>query len=124
MALKLINAQNGSKPNQEWVVLKVTAPFKTKGYAVVDRTFDEEGRLSNEFRHIYILPDLNIQEEMNIYIHTGKGTDGIATYPKTGNKYYNLYWGSDTCIWNDKGGDTATLISFVVVNSIKVPTIT
>jgi hypothetical protein len=123
MALKITRVDNGDSPNKEKVWIKATTAMNTKGYAIVDRTFDEDGKVSNEFRHIFILPEINLAKDQSLVIYTGKGTNEKKTYNNSNDEYYALYWGADHCVWNDKGGDTATLISFVVVNSLKVPAI-
>jgi hypothetical protein len=111
---------NSSKPENEFVILAAKGDFNTKGFALVDRTFDEEGRLSNEFRHTYVFPEVQLKAGERIVVCTGEGEDGPKNLPN-GTKFHALYWGAKDCVWNDKGGDTATLISFAVVNSKVVP---
>jgi len=123
MIFKIIDAKNGSTPNEEIIYLQASTEFNTKGYAVVDRTFDAEGKISNEFRHIYVFPEINLKKGQKIYLRSGKGEDGEFTFNNSSEKYYRLYWGADSCIWNDKGRDTATLISFLPVNSFPVPAV-
>ncbi len=62
MSLIITQIVNGSKPNDEEIWLKAKTKMNTKGYAVVDRTFDDEGNISNEFRHIYVLPSIDLEE--------------------------------------------------------------
>jgi hypothetical protein len=111
---------NGSKPENEFVIFAAIGDFNTKGFALVDRTFDEDGRLSNEFRHIYVFPEVKLKAGDRIVLCTGAGEDGTKKLPN-GTKFHGLYWGAKECVWNDKGGDTATLISFALVNSKTVP---
>lgn len=112
---------NGSKPNEEKVWLKAKEAINTKGFALVDRTFDENGTISNEFRHIFVFPEFNIKKDQNVVVRTGKGTNEFRKYTDVDEEYLALYWGAEECVWNDKGGDTATLINFVKVNSKIVP---
>ncbi|MDB5091215.1 MAG: hypothetical protein JWR09_5209, partial [Mucilaginibacter sp.] len=51
---------------------------------------------------------------------TGKGKDSKQKSDE-GKIIHAVYWGSEDCVWNDTGGDTATLINFVTVNSVTVP---
>lgn len=51
MSLKLIRVDNSKIPQKERVVLRAAQEVDLKGYAVVDRTFDPKGKVSNEFRH-------------------------------------------------------------------------
>lgn len=108
---------NGSKVNEEQVWLKATAPINTKGFALVDRTFDEENKLSNEFRHIYVFPAFDLAEDQTVVVFTKNGDNGFKKFSNVDEEFLALYWGAEECVWNDNGGDTATLINFVVVNS-------
>ena len=123
MALKILRVENGDTPNEEKVWIEATTAMNTKGFAIVDRTFGEDGKVSNEFRHIYILPNINLAINQKAVIYTGKGKNEEKTYNNSSDKYYALYWGADHCVWNNKGGDTASLISFAAVGSVKVPAV-
>ncbi|TCD08602.1 hypothetical protein EZ449_12240 [Pedobacter frigidisoli] len=48
MALKLISVVNGNTPEEEYVRIQVSADINIQGYALVDRSFDENGILSND----------------------------------------------------------------------------
>ncbi|MDR6941343.1 hypothetical protein [Mucilaginibacter pocheonensis] len=120
MSLKIINVVNANKPEGEYVVLKTEEDLNTAGYAVVDRTFDMNGKVSNEFRHIFVFPNLKIKNGDYIFLHTAKGTYS-SNSNRAGTTTHHLYWGSGDCVWNDNGGDVASLISYKLVNSVKVP---
>lgn len=123
MALQITKVINGDTPNEEKVWIKATSAMNTKGYAIVDRTFDKNGKVSNEFRHIYILPDIALEQNQSLVLYTGKGTNGKKKYNNSNDYYYTCYWGADHCVWNNKGGDTATLISYLVVDAEQVPAV-
>ena len=57
-------------------------------------------------------------ENGSVYTGPGKNHPG-----ENGNKekVHFLYWNSKECVWNDKGGDTATLIKYTVADSQVVP---
>jgi len=122
-AFEIIYLINGSTPNEERVWLKAKEAINTKGFALIDRTFDENNNLSNEFRHIYVFPEFELAKDQMAVVRTGKGTNEFRKFTDVDEKYLALYWGADECVWNDKGGDTATLINFVIVNSVKVPAV-
>ena len=111
---------NGSKPVEELVILAATGDINTKGFALVDRTFDENGNISNEFRHIFVFPSLDVKAGERVVVCTAKGKNGPQTLDG-GEKIHALYWGSDECVWNDNGGESASLINFVPVNTVVVP---
>jgi len=120
MSLKIHSVVNASNPENEFVRLHTEVKTNLKGYAIVDRTFDADGKVSNEFRHIYVFPDLEVNpgEWIRLYTGTGKNSTG-----ENGNKekVHFLYWNANECVWNDKGGDTATLIKYTLINSKVVP---
>lgn len=120
MALKILMVENGSTPNDEVVRLMATTKMNVLGYAIVDRTFDENGLVSNEFRHIYVLPDITLEKDQELMVFTGTGKNGKRKYSDSEREYFECYWGSDQCIWNDKGGDTATLIRYEVIDHCDV----
>jgi hypothetical protein len=120
MAFEISRVENGDTPNTEKVRLKATTALNTKGFALVDKTFDAAGNLSNEFRHIYIFPDLQLEKNEVVILYTGTGTNGKKKYGNVDEYYQALYWGSDHCVWNN-GGDTATLINYIVADTKPVP---
>lgn len=122
MSLKITSVVNANKPEEEIVWLCASAKVNTKGYALVDRTFDSDGTISNEFRHIYVFPNLELNVKDWVKLHTGSGKYQ-AVNNKGGGITHFLYWNSDECVWNDKGGDTATLIKYTVENKVKVPAV-
>lgn len=121
--LEITKVVNGSTPNEEKVWLKTKEAINTKGFALIDRTFDENDKISNEFRHIYVFPEFEIAKDQIVIVRTGKGTNEFRKFTDVDEEYLALYWGAEECVWNDKGGDTATLINFVKVNSVKVPAV-
>jgi len=120
MSLKIHSIVNSSNPQNEFVRLSTKIKTNLKGYAIVDVTFDDDGNPSNEFRHIYFFPDLEVNPGEWIRLYTGKGVNDLG---KNGNNQdvHFLYWNSDECVWNDQGGDKATLIKYTIINSVEVP---
>ena len=117
--LSLILVENSSDPAKEIAKIRVVKGGSTKGYALVDKTFDENGNPSNHFRHIYLLPDIQVADKEFIWVYTGVGkntTRGNDTNTTT----HLLYWNSKDPVWNDKEGDNAILIKYGVVTRVKV----
>jgi len=118
--LEIVQVINSNKVGEEIVILNAIGNINTKGFALVDRTFDEKGNVSNEFRHIFVFPSLDVKKGETVVVCSGEGKNGLRETDK-GQKFHALFWGSKECVWNDKGGDSATLINFTVVNSVVVP---
>jgi hypothetical protein len=90
------------------------------GHAVVDRTFDSSGNVSNEFPHIFVFPKLIVKKGEYIKLFSGEGK--YSNYQAVGKiTVHCLYWHADSCVWNDNGGDAATFIKYSVINSAEVP---
>jgi hypothetical protein len=126
MDLKLLSVVNSNKPEGEYVRLCAYADVNLGNYAVIDRTFGPSETVTNEFRHIFPFPSKEIKAGEYVRLHTGFGNDG-GKYEREvqDNKVivHHFYWKSKTCIWNDKGGDVATLFHYEVINSVDVPAV-
>lgn len=124
MSLKIHSVVNASTPDAEIVWLQASEKLNLKGYAVVDRTFDIDGNLSNEFRHIFVFPKLELKKDDWVMLTTGSGKYHSYQNPnKKTETVHCFYWQSDKCVWNNTVGDTASLIKFTLVNSVAVPSI-
>ncbi len=81
---------DNDNPNGEWIVLENTG----------DSELDLTGwTLGDEASHTYSFPDgFTLGPGETVTLYTGSGTDSAN----------ELYWGSDSAIWNN-GGDTVTV---------------
>lgn len=121
MSLNLIAVENAKTPDEEFVILKVTARVNLKNYAIVDRTFVIGEKVSNEFRHVFFFPDLIVEKDDAIFLCTG-----IGKYDKAidnNSTIHLFYWQSDKCVWNDNGNDRASLIRFTPIKTVDVPAV-
>lgn len=116
MSLIIVKIENGSKPDSETIWLKATDNINTKGYAIVDRTFDSDGKISNEFRHIYVLPSIDLKKNEIVIIFVGCGQYKKIKFTDVDKYYHACYWGSKHCILNNNGGDTISLIKYSVID--------
>ncbi|SMP22011.1 hypothetical protein [Flavobacterium hercynium] len=119
MSLKLDSVKNGKTPDKEVVWIEVTSNTNLKGYALVDKTFDSEEKVSNEFRHVFFFPDVIVEKGDWVAVTTGVGKNKTSSVG--GLKFHWIYWQSDKCVWNDAGGDNAWLIKYTIENKIQVP---
>ena len=124
MSLRIHSVKNGRTANQECVWLVTTEPSNLSGYAVVDRTFTASGHLSNEFRHIFVFPDKNIEKDDWIRLYTSAGQYHKEKITNGLGYIHNFYWGSAHPVWNNNGGDIASLIKYSLVNAVTVPAVT
>ena len=119
MGLKIHSVNNSKSVQGEFIWIKVTENVNIEGYAIVDRAFNGEENLSNQFRHIYVFPSLDVDKDDWVRLWTGKGNYRKMKVPDDEGFMHDLYWGSEHCVWNDSGEDIATLIKYSVVNSIR-----
>lgn len=119
MTLKIHSVENGKTVNAEKVWLDVVESTNLTGYALVDRTFTSTGQLSNEFRHIFVFPSLQVAKNDYVCLNSGTG-DYKALKNSRGGMTHFFYWGSGNCVWNNNGGDRATLIKYSVISGMDV----
>lgn len=119
MNLRIVRVHNASTPNEEYVTLQATADTNLFYYAVVDATFNEDGSVSNEHRHVYFFPGQSLKKDDWVVLSSGTGVNGTKGKFKSGTPYYEYFWQSKACIWND-GGDNASLIRYTNGNSVAV----
>lgn len=122
MDLSIIAVVNSNKPAGEYVRLKAQADVNLGEYAVIDRTFGPTEKTSNEFRHIFAFPTKAVKKGEYVRLHTGSG-DYEREVLTNGAVIHHFYWKSKSCVWNDKGGDVATLFRYSVIDSEVVPAV-
>lgn len=120
MNLVISSVHNASTPGKEYVILKAIADTNLHYYAVVDSTFNSDGSMSNEHRHVYFFPAKALKKGDSVVLFSGNGTNGVVKqFTDTEEDYYAYYWKSGSCIWNDTG-DNASLIHYSNGNTVKV----
>jgi hypothetical protein len=124
MSLKIHSVINGRLVSQEYVWLTATESLNLRGYAIVDRTFNSGGQLSNEFRHIFVFPEKLIDKNDWVRLFTSAGQYSKERISNGSGYIHNFYWGSTHPVWNNNGGDIASLIKYSAVNAVNVPAIT
>lgn len=110
MSLTITKVINSNKPLEECVYLEVIEDnIDIHKYAIVDQTFTSKDFKSNKDRHFFRFPRLAekySKKGVIIQLYTGKGN---PSWFENENKLV-LYWGLDTCIWNNNGNDEAELL--------------
>ena len=109
MDLKLIKIKDARSDNER-VVLKVLSKCNINSYILFDTTFDESGIVSNKHRHLFVFPDLVVEEGDFIWLYTKIGVYGTHTNT-SGTTTHKLYWGVNNHIWNNEG-DKAYLMHY------------
>lgn len=123
MELEIKRVKNASSPSKEYVVLQATEDTNLYYWAVVDSTFNPDGSMSNEHRHVYFFPAKQLKKGDWVVLYSGTGTDGaIKKFSDVDATFYAYYWQSGSCIWNNTG-DNASLIRYGNGNTVKVSAI-
>jgi hypothetical protein len=115
--LELLRVENDSEADEEYVLIQVVKAGHTGRYAVVDSTYDPSGRLSNHFRHIFMLPRMIVGKGDYIQIYTGIGDD-TSFDNKAGTKTKVLYWTPSGMI---RKGTRQNLSSSLLLTMYKFP---
>lgn len=109
MDLKLI-AIKDVQTDDERVVIKVLSKCNLNNYIIFDTTFTENGILSNKHRHLFVFPNLIVNEGDYIWLYSNIGSYGThRNISKT--ITHKLYWGMENHIWNNEG-DKAYLLHY------------
>jgi hypothetical protein len=107
MKIKIHSVVGKGDLEKESVWLQVLEKDDIGMYLLSDTTYRDNGKISNELRHIYWFPDQNVEKGDWIHLFTknGKNTSSKNEYNTT---TYSYYWNLGRTIWN-KGGDAAVL---------------
>ncbi len=115
MSLEIVNINNKGNASEEYILLKATKTINLINYAVVDRTFDKEGNVSNIFRHFYRFPSQQVKEGEYVSLWTKKGVYQLGK-TADGSPVHRFYWGSDAAIWNDANVESAEVLRVETVD--------
>jgi hypothetical protein len=121
MSLQLNSVVNSAVPADELVWIRAVAACNLQGYAVVDRTFSEQGDQSNTFRHLFLFPNHQVALGDWVALHTGIGQTAIENNNQD-TRTHHFYWGANACVWNNNG-DRASLIRYTKINEVVVPAV-
>lgn len=116
MSLEIRSIHNNGNASEEYIILQATKQINLNNYAVVDRTFDENGNVSNIFRHFYRFPSQIVQQNEYVSLRTNKGTYVRGTLDDNISTVHRFYWGSDAAIWNDGNIESAEVLRVETVS--------
>lgn len=114
MSLKISTIQKDGNASKEYILLEATADVDISTYAVIDKTFNKDGKVSNVHKHFYRFPSKTVRKGEFVSLRTGKGIPIIAQL-KTGEIVHRFYWGSNAPFWNDKETEKAELLKVETV---------
>jgi hypothetical protein len=114
MSLKINTLKKHGDASEEYLILEATDNINLSDYAVVDRTYDAEGKVSNIFRHFYRFPSIQVKKGEFVSLRTSKGKDGPGTL-NDNTPVHRFYWGSAAPIWNDGNVESAEVLKVATV---------
>ncbi|MBN8876745.1 MAG: hypothetical protein J0I32_04310 [Sphingobacteriales bacterium] len=114
MSLRIDNLKKDGDASEEYLLLEATENINLHDYAVVDRTFDTNGDLSNLFRHYFRFPAIHVKKGEFVSLRTGKGTYVVGK-TTNGHPVHRIYWGSDAPIWNDNNIETVEVLRVATI---------
>jgi hypothetical protein len=108
MKLEIRSVKSHGDLANERIMLKAISDVNIGAYMISDTTYQSDHAISNKLRHIFWIPDKDVEEDDLIVIYTKSGTDKRVRNSNSGKSTHFFYWGLEGPIWN-KGGDTAVL---------------
>ena len=115
MSLKIYNLKKDGDASKEYILLEATEDVDIGNYAIVDRTFSQEGNVSNVHKHFFRFPSKSVKKGEYVALKTGKGTSNKGTL--NGTVVHIFYWGSNVAFWNDKETERAELLKVSTVST-------
>jgi len=120
MSLKINAIHNHGDAKEEYLFLEATSDIDLGNFAVVDRTFNEDGKLSNVHRHYFRFPTKLIKKGDFVSLRTSEGKYKLDETSK-GNPLHRFYWGSKAPIWNDANTEQAELLKVATIEYVNAP---
>jgi len=109
MKLEIKYVKDHGEIKSERIVLKVLSNTNIGTYIVSDTTYYSENEVSNELRHVFWIPDKEVERGDLVVVYTRSGKNKTVKN-KSGNNTHFFYWGLSKTVWN-KDGDAAILLS-------------
>ena len=119
MSLKICNLKKDGDSSKEYILFEATEEVNLSNYAVVDRTFDKDGQVSNIHKHFYRFPSLVIKKGEYVSLRTNKGVNTKVNTKELG-VVHRFYWGSDAPFWNDNEIEKVELLRVKIVETFEV----
>lgn len=108
MKISVRKIHNKGDYSKEYVVLDVDERCDAGKYILADTTYLPNGNVSGKLRHMFWMPDGEVNKGDVIVVHTGSGKR-TSTANKSGTTTHSFYWGLGASVWNDER-DCACLI--------------
>lgn len=120
MHIQIIKVKDAGDLDNERIIFKATKSCNINWYVLFDSTYESDGTPSNLWRHLYIFPDLEVEEGDFIWLYTKKGQNRQRTN-NSQTTTHELFWGLGNTIWNNGvTHDVAHLIKYVDSQSYKI----
>jgi hypothetical protein len=114
------NPRDTDDRNSEYVELLVLEATNLGMYAIVDNTYDKDGKPSNKFRHIFTFPQTVVKAFDIVRLYSGEGKNTIVPNKTTQINTYLFYWEADNFVWNNDTKDEAHLIMYAQIDKYKL----
>jgi hypothetical protein len=105
--MSVVSAETIGGASKEWVMFRANRAINTRFVMVSDTTYTGDGKISNKLRHVFWLPDIDLNAGDFFAMSTMTGKPSFSALPG-GARMYHHYLNLDEPIWNDLG-DRVTL---------------
>lgn len=110
MKLHIIKVADVGDIENERVIIKAQEDCQISWYLIFDNTYNQDGTLSNLWRHLYIFPRIDVKAGDFIWLYTKKGANSQRGNDSNTTTHL-LHWGLEETIWNHDG-DRAYLVKY------------
>lgn len=118
MTFQILKVKDAGDLDKERVILKATKDTEISWYILFDNTYNDDGSLSNLWRHMFIFPRITVKAGDFVWLYTKKGEKSNRGNDSNTTTHL-LYWGMDETIWNHDG-DMAYLVKYIDSQSVNV----
>ena len=119
MSLTIVSIHNHGNAEEEYILLRADADVNIHKYMIADRTFKENGDLSNVHRHTFRFPSYEVKEGEFVVLLTKEGKTRVGKMD-SGEKAHVFFWGSKAAIWNENDAEMAELLEVKSLETKKV----
>jgi hypothetical protein len=116
MNLEIHSVEDKGNLDSERIWLRVTSDTNNLAYyAIADTTYTDNGKISNELRHIYWFPGTTAKTGDWLCVYSKNGTNSSAKN-NDGTTTHTFFWRLGRTVWN-KGKDQAVLFQLTTWTS-------
>lgn len=117
--LNIIRIQKKGDQDDEYILFQAASDLNLKNYAVVDRTYNKDKKVSDIHRHYYRFESFVLKKGQYVALRTKKGTDKDGTTTSGAYCRY-VHWNFDKPILNDTEVESIEVLEVKTIETKKI----